>query len=57
MTRSDQIARRHLLKAGLIAAGAPFCPEALFDGRAAAPPARPAGDGPVGKREIVRGLV
>jgi hypothetical protein len=36
MTRSDAIIRRQILKAGLIVAGAPFCSEALFDGRAAA---------------------
>jgi hypothetical protein len=47
MTRSDRIARRQLLKAGLIVAGAPFCPEALFDRRAAAGDERPADDAPV----------
>ena len=31
MTRSDAITRRQLIKAGLILAGVPFCPEALFD--------------------------
>jgi hypothetical protein len=34
MTRSDAIVRRRLLKAGLIVAGAQFCPEAFFDRRA-----------------------
>jgi hypothetical protein len=56
MTRSDAIVRRQLLKAGLIVAGAPFCPEALFDGRAAADDATAAGDTPIGPREIVKGL-
>ena len=56
MTRSDAIARRRLLKAGLIVAGAPFCPEALFDGRSAAADERPEGDAPIGPREIVKGL-
>jgi hypothetical protein len=56
MTRSDAIARRQLLKAGLIIAGAPFCPEALFEGRAGAGDQRPAEDAPVGRREIVKGL-
>jgi hypothetical protein len=53
MTRSDAIARRQLLKAGLIFAGAGFCPEALFD-RAAAEDQKT--DSPIGKREIVKGL-
>src|SRR5687768_12117733 len=52
MTRSDAIVRRQLLKAGLIVAGAPFCPEALFD-RAAADEKT---DAPIGPREIVKGL-
>ena len=46
MTRSDGIVRRQLLKAGLIVAGAPLCPEALFDGRAAADDEKPAEDTP-----------
>src|SRR3954471_23659990 len=54
MTRADAIARRQLLKAGLIIAGAPFCPEALFDRRAVADDEKT--DGPIGPREIVRGL-
>jgi hypothetical protein len=54
MTRSDAIFRRQLLKAGLIVAGAPFCPEALFAGRAAADDEKP--DSPIGQREIVKGL-
>jgi hypothetical protein len=53
MTHSDAIVRRQLLKAGLIIAGAPFCPEALFDGRAAEKPAEAT---PIGQREIVKGL-
>ena len=53
MTRPDAIVRRQLLKAGLIVAGAPFCPEALFDRRAAADEKT---DAPIGPREIVRGL-
>ena len=56
MPRSDKIARRQLLKAGLVVAGAPFCPAALFDRPAAAGDERPADDAPVGPREIVRGL-
>ncbi len=56
MTRSDKIVRRQLLKAGLIVAGAPFCPEALFDRRAAANDEKPAEDTPIGPREIVKGL-
>src|ERR1700716_3895424 len=56
MTRSDAIVRRQLLKAGLIIAGAPFCPEALFAGRAAANDEKPAEDTPIGRREIVKGL-
>ena len=54
MKRTDAIRRRQLLKAGLIIAGAPFCPEALFDGRAAADEGK--SDDPIGPREIVRGL-
>ena len=53
MTCSDAIVRRQLLKAGLIVAGAPFCPEALFDRRAAADDEKPARDAPIGPREIV----
>jgi hypothetical protein len=56
MTRSDAIVRRQLLKAGLIVAGAAFCPEALFDRRAAADDGKPAEDTAVGPREIVKGL-
>ena len=56
MTRSDAIVRRKLLKAGLIVAGSPFCPEALFDGRPAADDEKPAEDTPIGSREIVKGL-
>src|SRR5262245_9486002 len=57
MTRSDAIVRRQLLKAGLIVAGAAFCPEALFDRRAdAADDQKPAEDTPIGPREIVKGL-
>jgi hypothetical protein len=44
------------MKAGLIIAGAPFCAEALFDGRAVADDENPAEDTPIGPREIVRGL-
>jgi hypothetical protein len=54
MKRSDAIARRQFLKAGLIIAGAPFCAEALFRGRAAADDQK--ADGPIGRREIVKGL-
>jgi hypothetical protein len=56
MTRSDAIVRRQLLKAGLIVAGLPFCPEALFDRRAAADDERPAEDTLIGPREILKGL-
>jgi hypothetical protein len=56
MTRSDRIARRQLLKAGLIIAGAPFCPEGLFEGRAATPDEKPAEDTPIGKRDVITGL-
>jgi hypothetical protein len=56
MTRSDAILRRQLLKAGLIVAGMPFCPEALFDRRAAADDKRLAQGDPIGPREIVKGL-
>jgi hypothetical protein len=56
MTRPDAIARRRLLKAGLIVAGMPFCPEALFDRHAAADDEKPAGDAPIGPREIIKGL-
>jgi hypothetical protein len=56
MTRSDAIARRQLLKAGLIVAGAPLCPEALFGGRANAEDPKPADDTPIGRRQIVQGL-
>jgi hypothetical protein len=56
MTRSDAIVRRRLLKAGLIVAGAQFCPEALFDRRAAPDDEKPAEDTPIGPREIVKGL-
>lgn len=54
MTRSDAIIRRQLL-AGIIIAGAPFCPEALFAGHATADD-KPAEDGLIGPREIIRGL-
>jgi hypothetical protein len=54
MKRSDAIARRQLLKAGLIVAGAPFCPEALFRPRASADDKK--ADTPIGRREIVKGL-
>jgi len=56
MTRSDAIVRWQLLKAGLIVAGVPFCPEALFDRRAAADDEKPAEDTPIGPREIIKGL-
>src|SRR5262249_30862483 len=56
MTHSDAILRREFVKAGLIFAGAPFCPEALFDGHAAADDEKSAEDTPIGRREIVKGL-
>jgi hypothetical protein len=56
MTRSDAIVRRQFLKAGLIVAGVPFRPEALFDRRAAADDEKPAEDTPIGPREIIKGL-
>jgi hypothetical protein len=55
MERSDALARRHLLKAGLIVAGSGCCPEALFHGRATADDTKPTEDTPIGRREIVRG--
>jgi hypothetical protein len=56
MTRSDAIIRRQVLKAGLIVAGVPFCPEALFDRRAVADDEKPAEDTPIGLREIIKDL-
>jgi hypothetical protein len=56
MTRSDAIVRRRLLKAGIIVAGTQFCPEALFDRRAAADDEKPTEGTPIGPREIVKGL-
>jgi hypothetical protein len=56
MRRSDAIVRRQLLKAGVIVAGLPFCPEALFDRRAAGDDETPGGDAPLGPREILKGL-
>jgi hypothetical protein len=56
MTTSDRTIRRRLLKAGLIVAGAEFCPEALFDRHSAAEDHRPAPDLLIGAREIVKGL-
>src|SRR5688572_22992698 len=53
MTLSDSIARRQLLKAGLIAAGAELCPDALFDRRATAEDKQ---EMLIGPREIVKGL-
>lgn len=53
MTRSDTLVRRQFLKAGIIVAGAPFYPEALFDGRAAADEKA---DTPIGPRKLVKGL-
>jgi len=53
MTRSDNIVRRQLLKAGLIVAGVEFCPQALFDRRIAADDKK---EMPIGPREIVKGL-
>jgi hypothetical protein len=34
----------------------PFCPEALFDRRAAADDEKPAEDTPIGRRQIIKGL-
>jgi hypothetical protein len=56
MTRSDAIVRRRLLKAGLIVAGAQFCPEAFFDRRAVGGDEKSAENTPIGPREIVKGL-
>ncbi len=56
MTHSDAITRRRLLEAGLIVAGAPFCAEALFDGRAAAGDEKLSEATPIGPRDIVKGL-
>lgn len=62
MKRSDVIARRHLLKAGLIGVGVELWPESLFPLFATADDKKPAGDkksdedAPIGRREIVKGL-
>jgi hypothetical protein len=56
MKLSDKLVRRRLLKAGLIVAGAEFCPEALFDRRVAADDKNAADDMLIGTREIVKGL-
>ena len=56
MTHSDAIVRRQILKTGLIVAGAPFCPEALFDVQAAAADEKPSEDTPIGPRQIIKGL-
>ncbi len=53
MKTSQAMARRQLLKAGLVLAGAEFCPEALFDRRAAAVDKT---EIVIGPREIVKGL-
>jgi hypothetical protein len=53
MTHSGNIVRRELLKAGLIVVGVEFCPEALFDRRAAADDKQ---EMLIGPREIVKGL-
>jgi hypothetical protein len=53
MPRSDAILRRQFLKAGLVVAGAPFCPEALFDRRAGAEEKT---NLVIGSREIIKGL-
>jgi hypothetical protein len=52
MTRSESLVRRQLLKAGLVFAGTPFFPEALFDRAAAGGKT----DNPIGPREIVKGI-
>jgi hypothetical protein len=54
MNRSDMIARRQLLKTGLVLAGAEFWSEVLFSGLAAAGDKKL--DDAVGRREIVKGL-
>jgi hypothetical protein len=51
----DALARRHLLKAGLLVAGTGFCPEALFSGQAAAADDKPV-KAVIGPREIIKGL-
>jgi len=56
MTGSDAVVRRQILNAGLILAGTPLCPEALFDRRAVADDEQPAEEMLIGKREIVKGL-
>src|SRR5689334_17995496 len=55
MTGSDAVVRRQILNAGLILAGTPLCPEALFDRRAVADDEQPE-EMLIGKREIVKGL-
>src|SRR5205807_5521525 len=56
MQRSDAIARRDLLKTGLLVAGAGLWPEALFPGLARADEKEPPADASIGRREIVKGL-
>jgi hypothetical protein len=53
---TDAIARRELLGAGLLAAGAGLWPELLFPESAAADEPKPPADDAVGRREIVKGL-
>ena len=58
MTRSEAIVRRKFLKAGLIVAGLPFCPEAIWFDSAPLPGTieTPAEGTPIGPREIIKGL-
>lgn len=55
MSRSNAVCRRELMKAGLVLAGVPFCPEMLFDRRAVADDETPE-NMLIGAREIVKGL-
>ncbi len=54
MQNANTIARRQLLKAGLVVAGAEFWPEVLFSGLGAADDKQ--SEATVGRREIVKGL-
>ena len=55
MARVDAVCRRELIKAGLILAGVPFCPEALFD-RCAVADDEKSENTLIREREIMKGL-
>ena len=56
MRRSGAMARRDVLKSGLLAAGAGLWPEALFTGLARADEEEPSEAATIGRRELVKGL-